>query len=129
MSDVTGVTGMAIIRAIVAGARNPEQLVTLKDPRAKRSTAEIAAALVGDYRAEHLFILTQELQLYDTYRTQIQLCDQQIEVALSDLDSGDRAEPPLPPRPKGRKPSRNAPKFDLRSHLYRISGVDFTQIG
>lgn len=128
VSDVTGVTGMAIIRAIVAGERNPEQLATMKDPRVKRSTAEIAAALVGDYRAEQLFILTQELQLYDIYRTQIHLCDQRIEMTLSDLDSDERAEPPLPPRPKGRKPSRNAPKFDLRAHLYRISGVDFTQI-
>lgn len=128
LSDVTGVTGMAIIRAIVAGERDPKQLAALKDPRAKRSKTEIAAALVGDYRAEQLFILTQELQLYDTYRQQIQLCDQQIENALSDLDSDDRAEPLLPPRPKGRKPSRHAPDFDLRAHLYRISGVDFTQI-
>lgn len=128
LSDVTGVTGMAIIRAIVAGERDPKQLAALKDPRAKRSKTEIAAALVGDYRAEQLFILTQELQLYDTYRHQIHLCDQQIEEVLSDLDSDDRAEPPLPPRPKGRKPSRNAPDFDLRAHLYRISGVDFTQI-
>ncbi|MEL7523898.1 MAG: IS110 family transposase, partial [Cyanobacteria bacterium J06553_1] len=124
LSDVTGVTGMAIIRAIVAGERDPKQLAALKDPRAKRSKTEIAAALVGDYRAEQLFILTQELQLYDTYRQQIQLCDQQIETVLSDLDSDDRAESPLPPRPKGRNPSRNAPDFDLRAHLYRISGID-----
>ncbi|MGB3668910.1 MAG: IS110 family transposase [Phormidesmis sp.] len=128
ISDVTGVTGMAIIRAIVAGERNPERLASLKDPRTKRSATDIAAALVGDYRAEQLFILTQELQLYDTYRQQIQSCDQQIEQTLSNFDSDDRAEPPLPPRPKGRKPSRNAPEFDLRAHLYRISGVDFTQI-
>ena len=128
LSDVTGVTGMAIIRAIVAGERDPQQLAALKDPRAKRSKTEIAAALAGDYRTEQLFILTQELQLYDTYRQQIQRCDQQIEKVLSDLDSDDRAAPPLPPRPKGRKPSRNAPDFDLRAHLYRISGVDFTQI-
>ena len=65
VSDVTGVTGMAIIRAIVAGERDPQQLALLKDPRAKRSVAEIAAALVGDYRVEHLFVLKQELSLYD----------------------------------------------------------------
>ena len=128
LSDVTGVTGMAIIRAIVSGERDAAKLAALKDPRTKRPATEIAAALVGDYRVEQLFILTQELQLYDTYRQQIQMCDQQIEATLSDLDSDDRAEPPLPPRPKGRKPSRHAPKFDLRSHLYRISGVDFTQV-
>jgi transposase len=126
VSDVTGVTGMAIIRAILAGERDPQRLAALKDPRAKRSIAEIAAALVGDYRAEHLFVLKQELSLYDTYQQQIQQCDQQIEQCLSEFDS--QSDEPLPPRPKGKKPSRNAPSFDLRSHLYRISGVDFTQI-
>ena len=67
ISDVTGVTGMAIIRAIVAGERDPAKLAALRDPRTKRSATEIAAALAGDYRAEQVFILTQELQLYDTY--------------------------------------------------------------
>jgi transposase len=126
VSDITGVTGMAIIRAILAGERDPQRLAALKDPRAKRSTEEIAAALVGDYRVEHLFVLKQELNLYDMYQQQIQQCDQQIEQCLSEFDS--QSEEPLPPRPKGKKPSRNAPNFDLRSHLYRISGVDFTQI-
>jgi transposase len=126
VSDITGVTGMAIIRALRSGERDPQKLAALKDPRAKRSIAEIAAALVGDYRAEHLFVLKQELSLYDTYQQQIQQCDQQIEQCLSEFDS--QNDEPLPPRPKGKKPSRNAPNFDLRSHLYRISGVDFTQI-
>ncbi len=126
VSDVTGVTGMSIIRAILAGERDPQRLAALKDPRAKRSTQEIAAALVGDYRVEHLFVLKQELSLYDIYQQQIQQCDQQIEQCLSEFDS--QSDEPLPPRPKGKKPSRNAPNFDLRSHLYRISGVDFTQI-
>jgi transposase len=126
VSDITGVTGMAIIRAIVNGKRDPNELAALKDPRAKRSTEEIAAALVGDYRVEHLFVLKQELNLYDMYQQQIQQCDHQIEQCLSEFDS--QNDEPLPPRPKGKKPSRNAPSFDLRSHLYRISGVDFTQI-
>jgi transposase len=126
VSDVTGVTGMAIIRAMLAGERDPQRLAALKDPRAKRSIDEIAAALVGDYRVEHLFVLKQELSLYDTYQQQIQECDRQIEQCLSAFDS--QNDELLPPRPKGKKPSRNAPDFDLRSHLYRISGVDFTQI-
>jgi transposase len=126
VSDVTGVTGMTIIRAILAGERDPQRLALLKDPRAKRSTEEIAAALVGDYRVEHLFVLQQELNLYDMYQQQIQQCDHQIEQCLSEFDS--QSDEQLPPRPKGKKPSRNAPNFDLRSHLYRISGVDFTQI-
>jgi transposase len=126
VSDITGVTGMAIIRAIVFGERDPQRLAALKDPRTKRSTEEIAAALVGDYRVEHLFVLKQELNLYDMYQQQIQQCDHQIEQCLSEFDS--QSDEPLPPRPKGKKPSRNAPNFDLRSHLYRISGMDFTQI-
>jgi transposase len=87
VSDVTGVTGMAIIRAILAGERDPQRLASLKDPRAKRSIDEIAAALVGDYRVEHLFVLKQELSLYDTYQQQIQQCDHQIEQCLSAFDS------------------------------------------
>jgi transposase len=71
-------------------------------------------------------VLKQELNLYDMYQQQIQQCDQQIEQCLSEFDS--QNDEPLPPRPKGKKPSRNAPNFDLRSHLYLISGVDFTQI-
>lgn len=128
VSDITGVTGMRIIRTILSGERDPERLAALKDPRAKRSVAEIAAALHGDYRAEHLFVLQQEVQLYDIYREHIQQCDQQIEQCLAQFESRPESDAPLSPRPKGRKPSRNAPAFDLRSHLYRISGVDFTQI-
>lgn len=128
VSDITGVTGMRIIRTILSGERDPERLAALKDPRANRSVAEIAAALQGDYRAEHLFVLQQEVQLYDIYREQIQRCDQQIEPCLSQFESQPESDEPLSPRPKGRKPSRNAPAFDLRAHLYRISGVDFTQI-
>ena len=128
VSDITGVTGMAIIRAIVSGERDRERLAALKDRRSKRTAAEIAAALEGDYRSEHLFVLKQELQLYDTYQQQIEQCDHQIQQCLSQFEGKSDELPPLPPRPKGKKPSRNAPKFDLRSHLYRISGVDFTLI-
>jgi transposase len=128
VSDVTGVTGMAMIRAIVSGERDPQRLAALKDPRAKRSTTEIAAALEGDYRVEHLFVLQQELQLYDTYQHQISLCDQQVEQCLAGFADQSDEQTPLSPRAKGKKPSRHAPPFDLRSHLYRISGIDFTQI-
>ena len=144
VSDITGVTGMAIIRAIIAGKRDTSELAALKDPRAKRSVADIAAqsrrgllgvrcdktaaALEGDYRAEHLFVLSQELSLYDTYQQQIAQCDTQIEQCLLTFDNQQDDDEVLPPRPKGKKPSRNAPKFDLRSHLYRMIGIDFTQI-
>jgi transposase len=69
VSDITGVTGMAIIRAIMAGKRDTSELAALKDPRAKSSVTAIAAALEGDYRAEHLFVLSQELSLYDLLNT------------------------------------------------------------
>ncbi|MDV2997850.1 MAG: hypothetical protein N4J56_007555 [Chroococcidiopsis sp. SAG 2025] len=75
VSDITGTTGMTIIRAIVAGERDPQILAAKKHHRAKRSEAEIAAALNGDYRSEHVFVLQQELQLYDVYQTQIAACD------------------------------------------------------
>ena len=66
------------------------------------------------------------MSLHDTYQQQIQQCGHKLEQCLSEFDS--QSDEPLPPRPKGKKPSRNDPNIDLRSHLYRISGVDFTQI-
>ena len=78
VSDITGTTGMAIIRAIVAGEHDPQVLAAKKHHRVKRSEAEIAAALDGDYRKEHLFVLQQELHLYDVYQSQIAECDLRI---------------------------------------------------
>jgi transposase len=130
ISDITGTTGMAIIQAIVAGERDPQILAAFKDRRIKASTLEIAAALTGDYRAEQLFILQQELQLYQVYQAQIAAVDQKIEQCLAEFsDKVDVTAHPLPkPKRRGKKPSGNAPSFDLRTHLYRICGVDFTQI-
>ncbi|MGB5711434.1 MAG: IS110 family transposase [Waterburya sp.] len=128
VSDITGMTGMAIIRAIVKGERNPEKLATLKDPRIKSSTAEIAKALSGDYRIEHLFVLQQELTLYDTYQQQITYLDLEIESCLLDFESKTESEAPSRKGKKRKKPVGNQPNFDLHQHLYRISGVDFTQI-
>lgn len=68
--DITGTTGMTIIRAIVAGEHEPQTLATLRHPRSRRSVTEIAQALQGDYREEHLFVLQQELALYDAYQEQ-----------------------------------------------------------
>jgi len=69
------VKGMAIIRGIIAGERDPKILAAKRHHRTKRSETEIAAALNGDYRSEHIFVLQQELQLYDVYQTQIAACD------------------------------------------------------
>ena len=128
VTDITGMTGMAIIRAIISGERNPQKLATLKDPRIKSSTADIAKALSGDYRTEHLFVLQQELTLYDTYQQQITYLDLEIDQCLSQFESKTESEAPPRKGKKRKKPVGNQPNFDLHQHLYRISGVDFTQI-
>jgi transposase len=130
ISDITGITGMAIIRAIVAGERNPQVLAALKNPRIKSSTSEIAQALTGDYRVEHIFVLQQELQFYEVFQKAIAECDQKIEQYLAQFsDQVDvKTSPILPAKNRHHKPQGNQPNFDLRTHLYRISGVDFTQI-
>jgi hypothetical protein len=130
ISDITGTTGMNILKAILAGERDPNQLAKLKDGRLKASETDIAASLTGDYRPELLFILAQELQLYETYQAQIVAIDQEIESFLDQFDDRIDVEAnPLPkPKRRGKKQPGNAPQFDLRTHLYRISGVDFTLI-
>lgn len=130
ISDITGTTGLSILRAILSGERNPQTLAAMKDGRIKASEEAIAAALTGDYRQEHLFVLGQELQLYDIYQQQIVACDREIELILGVF--ANKVDPTVtpPPAPKraGKKQPGNAPQFDLRTHLYRISGADFTQI-
>jgi len=130
LSDITGATGMRILRAILAGERDPVQLAAMKDPRVRSSREQIAKALHGDYRAEHLFALQQSLELHDTYRKMIAECDGHIAHCLAGFDARvDLAEHPLgPPKHGHRTPRGNAVGFDLRAHLYRIAGVDFTRI-
>ena len=128
VTDVTGKTGMTIIRAIVAGERDETRLAAFRDGRCHRSEAEIAQALIGNYRSEHLFALQQGVEFYDFYTRQLRNCDAQIESRYAvfrpkiDVD-----ENPLPP-PKRRKPHGNEPAFDLRTQLYRTAGVDLTAI-
>ena len=130
ISDITGKTGLKIIRAMIAGEHNPQKLAALRDGRIRRTSEEIAAAMTGDYREEHLFVLQQELQLYEFYQQQISQCDRQIEEYLTGLDSQIELEEieEVTKQPSTRNYSSNAPTFDLASHLYRISGVDFTRI-
>lgn len=132
LSDVTGVTGMQIIRAIVAGERNPVTLAQFRDPRCAHSTENIAKALTGNYRDEHIFALKQALALYDFYTAQIAECDTEIErqyVKMQDLAGQDQQElPPLGPDPKKNSHSKNAPGFDVRSNIYRLTGVDLVAV-
>jgi transposase len=127
ISDITGVSGMAIIEAILNGERDPMLLSQMCDKRVKASRQTIAAALVGDYRREHLFTLRQSLHAYR--QDLIAACDREIEQQLAAFDSKvDPRATPLP-KPKDRhKPRRNQMKFDLRSEMYRIYGVDLTAV-
>ncbi len=131
VSDVAGVTGMAIIKAILAGERDPWRLAALRDCRCKRSRADIERALEGNWRAEHLFALKQAVELHEFYRKKLGECDAELEVHLRTFAdcSGGR---PLQPRPggRGRRRRQNDPAFeDVRQTLHRISGVDLTVLG
>ena len=128
VSDITGATGMRIIRAIVAGERNPDVLATYRDVRCHSSTETIRAALVGNNREEHIFALTQSLELYDTYQAKMLDCDRKLESLMSALS--DKAAKPIGKlsRPRVKTKQVNTPSFDVRAALYGVIGVDLTEI-
>ena len=128
ISDITGVTGMTIIRAIVAGERDTNVLASHRERGCHASVETICQALSGNYREEHIFALTQALELYDVYQTKVAACDKQIEAILKRLKKSatSPASKLLPPRQRTRQP--NAPAFDARAALHAILGVDLTQI-
>lgn len=128
VSDVTGATGLTIIRAIVKGERDPQKLAAMRVGRGKASTETICAALVGNYQPEHLFALSQALSLYDFYQARVVECDIEIERVLVALNAN-RCEPTSPlPKPRHRTKQPNAINFDTRPPLYQLTGVDLTQI-
>ncbi|EQD39722.1 transposase, partial [mine drainage metagenome] len=128
VSDVTGATGMKIIRAIVGGERDPAILAAMRDIRCKADNEKVCAALVGNYRSEHVFALTQALKLYDFYQARIAECDSEVERVLAML-SADKSAPAEPlKKPRHRTIQPNAMSFDTRPVLYQITGVDLTQI-
>jgi transposase len=128
VTDITGTTGMKIIRAIIAGERDAEALAKLRDVRCKASLETIREARMGNYRPEHLFALTQAVELYDVYQVQVAHCDQCIEQTLFHLQRD--VEPPVEPLPAPRHKTRqpNDFAFDVRAALYALLGVDLTQI-
>lgn len=130
VSDITGVTGMNIMRAIVAGERNPQVLAAMRNDKCAKSEAEIAAALQGNYRFEHLFVLQQSLEQYDFYDRQIRQCDAEIESMYGSLPPADTDGPESapPPKPTHQKPRKNQAHFDLATSLYQLVGVDLTAI-
>jgi transposase len=129
LSDLSGVSGMAILEAILAGERNPCQLAALADPQVKASKAVIAKSLQGNWRPELLFVLGQEMEIYRACRDRIAACDRHLQQHLQQMESKiDPQAHPLGPRPRGKRAQGNAPRFDLRTELYRLTGVDWTQV-
>ena len=131
VSDVTGVSGMRIMDAIVAGEHDPAILARMADPRVRKSHEQIARCLQGDYRPEHLFVLRQALAAYRFFLGQIQDCDTEVERYTGELEKAagraDIALPPAAAETRKRK-AGNVPENDVRTHLYRLAGVDLTLI-
>lgn len=129
LSDITGVTGMKIIKAILAGEHNPQQLAQYRDGKCKHDADQIAAALTGNYRHEHLFALRQAVELYEMYGQQMAAVDAEMAALYDQLQPPD-SDPPTttPPKANRRKRRKNQPSFDLATALYRLTGVDLTQI-
>jgi len=132
VSDVSGLTGMRIMDAIVGGQRDPKKLAELADPRVRKSSEQIARALAGDYRPEHVFVLQQALQAYRFVHTRIEACDREVESYLVELErQAGRLEAALPEGGPGgptKRARRNTPDYDVQTHLYRLLGVDLTRV-
>lgn len=127
VSDVTGTTGMTIIRDIIAGARDPKLLAAHRDNRCKASFETIEQALTGNYRPEHVFALRQAVELYDFHHAKIAECDVEVEAVLRALNES--RPQPTDTIPKQRHASsRNEPDFDVRGGLFTLLGADLTQI-
>jgi transposase len=137
LSDLSGTTGMSILRAIAAGERNGHKLAEFRDPHVKASAQTIALRLEGTWRAEQLAILKRQLGDWDHVQAQIAACDRDLEAMLQQMPDG--VPPPVVPPPasgppakkrrkKNGKSSRNEPQFDLEAELQRMTGVDLTRI-
>lgn len=136
LSDLSGSTGMSILRAIVAGERDGHKLAKFRDPRVKASQERIAQSLAGTWQAEQLAILKRQMADWDHVQKQIAACDQDLqallrqmpETAVSPAPPTDNAPPRKRSRKKNGKSSRNEPQFDLEAELKRLTGVDLTRI-
>lgn len=127
ISDITGVTGMRIITAILDGQRQATMLASLRDPGCAKTEQEIALALEGTWRPEHLFELKQAYELFQCYQQKVSECDQQIATELQTLPNraGDK---PFEARPRKRGRKKNDCRFEATGPLFRALGVDLTLI-
>jgi transposase len=130
LSDVTGQSGLAIVREIIAGGRDPQQLARHRHHCCNHSAEEFARALTGDYRVEHVFALRQALELFDVYTDKLRVCDGEIEQQLAQFTPKVdlQAQPLPPPTQRPSKRPKNHPCQDVRPALYQLCGVDLTQI-
>jgi transposase len=132
LSDITGNTGMKIVRAIISGERDPKILASYRDRRCKNTIEMIEKSLTGNYRDEHVFALTQAVELYDIYQNKIADCDKKIEKQLGTFTEKSPAIKSAPQKSAAKRKSKshckNTPLFDAASHLIRITGVDLTAI-
>ncbi len=131
VTDITGKTGMTIIRSILAGQRDPKALAKHRNGHCKKTEEEITKSLKGHYRLEHVFSLQQAVELYDTYSEKIKACNRALEQQLKKFDrktESSSSEPSDTDKPAKKRKSRNAPGFDVRSQLNRVTGVDLTDI-
>ena len=128
IADITGLTGMRIIRAIVGGKRNRKKLASMRHHRTHANEATIEKALEGDYRTEHLFALKQSLEAFDHYQKQIVECDQQIAQHIRSLETKAESSRSLKAARRVNQKRRNQMAFNVRAEAFRISGVDLTQI-
>lgn len=133
ISDVTGMTGLRIMRAIAAGERDKDKLIALRDKRCKKTAEEFVKALTGNYRQEQVFILQQALKIYDFYTEQIMACEREImgQFEVIEESQGKESLPPLADvkdTAKRNSHSKNAPMYDAREAVYRLTGVDLTEI-
>jgi transposase len=128
VSDITGLTGLTIMRAMVAGQHDPAVLATYRDERCQASEETIREALTGHYRREHVFALRQALELYDSYQERIAACDQEIKLTLESLQQEDISMEALPPARYKQTRRGNEPTFAVRDVLFRVLGTDLSQI-
>src|SRR3989441_4303838 len=130
VTDLTGVTGMAIVRAIVAGERDPARLARHRDPRCRKSAEEVARHLTGTWRDEHLFNLASALRLFDALDTEIAAYEAQLLTAIEALEPPDRQAEPVPPHPNPAKEKalKTRGEQPARITLLRFAGVDFNRI-
>jgi transposase len=127
VTDIVGVTGMRIIRAIIEGVHDPATLAQHRDVRCKASVDTIREALSGNYRPEHVFALRHALEIYDFLQTKIAECDAELATVLQGLNADRR--PPAQPIPAIRhQRGKNEPGFDIRGALYTLLGADLSQI-